>query len=90
MSSRCRLINKVRKNADYVAVLSWASRNGLSVILEPPTGKGHPKIVITDGTTMLRRPIACTPRSYINTTNVIANIERAWRQAKEAQNGQGQ
>lgn len=90
MSSRCRLINRVRKNPDFVAISSWAEKNGLTMTLEPPTGKGHPKITITDGRTVMRRPIACTPRSYMNITNVIAAIERAWREAKEAANGQGQ
>lgn len=72
-----RLIQKVRKNPDFVAATRLLDELGLDYALEPPTGKGHPILRIGS----VRWPVASSPRSRMRTANVRAHLRRRLREA---------
>ena len=77
-SGKNRLMNRVRQNPDFLAIARWCEDRGLAYRVEQTGRLGHPKIVIIDGERERRRPIGCSPGARINTSRVIADLERWW------------
>lgn len=76
--SRQRIIQKVRKNADYQALARFLEEQGLQWEVLPPTGKGHPfmRISLPDGGT-IDYQISCTPMGGCNVKSRVASLRRA-------------
>lgn len=76
MSSESRIIQKVRKNHCYQQQVQILHDLGLSFELHPPTGKGHPFLLIQNpngGT--IRHSVATTPKRR-STGNGAVNLLR--------------
>lgn len=56
-----KLQKGMRKNVDFQVVKAICKEHGLMFDLEKPRGRGHPKIVITDGEITLKHPISHSP-----------------------------
>lgn len=75
--SRMRIMAKVRRNHCYQQQVQLLDELGLPYELHPPTGKGHPFLLIqapTGGT--IRHSIATTPKRR-NTGDEAARLLRA-------------
>lgn len=80
--SRQRISAKVRTNADYQAIGAMLDGLGLRWSVHPPTGKGHPFLLIEspqEGGEPSRYPISCSPRGYSSTAAKVARLRRHLR-----------
>lgn len=68
------LYQKVRKNLDYLTATSYLNQIGAKWSLVPPTGKGHPILLVEHGGKSIRFPISVTP-GRTNPNAVIASIK---------------
>ena len=77
MGSKSRMGQKVRKNADYIAITRYADEIGLPWELHPPVSKGHPflRCTMPDGS-CFDFTITCTPGGYIDSASRVAKFKR--------------
>lgn len=82
MGSKQRIGNRLRQNADFNAIKNWLNAADLPFTVHPPTGKGHPYIIITmhDGTEF-RHIVACSPRAGGHQAGAISHLRRKLREA---------
>lgn len=75
MSGRSRLIQKVRKNQCFKECTRILEDMGLEWELRPPTGKGHPFLLIRTEAGEIRQHIATTPATrsagYLRTVSIM-------------------
>ncbi|QCP84340.1 hypothetical protein EYE35_01200 [Cereibacter sphaeroides] len=77
MGSKCRLIQRVRTNADYQALTRHLDTLGLRHRVVPPEGKGHPGLMIRlPSGEEARFQIACSPRGGLNSRARVAELKR--------------
>lgn len=81
--SRQRIGAKVRTNSDFKAMTAYLDSIGLRWRVAPPTGKGHPSLLIDipGADEPMRYPIACTPKSSIPAAAKVGMLRKALRQA---------
>jgi len=79
-----RVLSRVRRNRDYQAIMQWAEDHGLTATLQPPKGtRGHPYLLITDGTTTCKKSVATSSAPNLNIGPVLSNCRRLWVAALE-------
>lgn len=77
MGSKCRMIQRVRTNADYQAITRHLDTLGLRHRVVPPEGKGHPALMIRlPSGDEARYTIACSPRGGLNSRARVADLRR--------------
>lgn len=78
--SRSRIIAKVRKNKCYRDYVRLLDDLGLLHELHPPTGKGHPFMLIHDPQNPDAEPVkfhvACTPRRRVASTYMVTVLRQ--------------
>jgi hypothetical protein len=71
------MLQKVRKNPDYIEAVRVLKEAGLEFVLEAPRGKGHPILRIGP----VRWPISSSPRSRMRVANVRTHLRQRLRAA---------
>lgn len=76
--SRMRIITKLRKNTCFQLCTKLLDDLGLEWQVHPPTGKGHPFILIENpnGGDPIKHLVALTPKSYATGPRAVATLRR--------------
>ena len=77
--SRQRITTKLRKNHCFIEAARLLDENGLRYEVHPPTGKGHPFLLIENpdpSQEPIKMHIACTPRSRSPGRFTITTLRR--------------
>ena len=76
--SRMRIITKLRKNTCFQLCTKLLDDLGLTWEVHPPTGKGHPFILIEhpNGGEQIKFLVAATPKSYATGPRSVGNLRR--------------
>lgn len=69
------LLQKVRKNPDFIEAVRVLNEAGLDFVLEAPRGKGHPILRIGP----VRWPIGSSPRSRMRVANIRTHLRQRLR-----------
>ena len=82
MGSKQRIGNKLRQNDEYTAICRYLEGKSLTHTAHPPTGHGHPYLLIDlpNGET-LRHSVACTPRGGGHPPKALAYLRKKLREA---------
>ena len=78
MGSKSRLVQKLRQTPHFPAMERYLDGLGLRWSINPPTGSGHPYLLIQmpDGRE-IKHSVACTPRSSTNPDATLSRLKRA-------------
>ena len=77
MSSRCRLINRLRREPWYPLVVRTMSECGIDDYhFEPAMGKGHPKLIFGSGKNERRIPVPTSGKGRSNYVFLALQIRR--------------
>jgi len=76
--SRNRLIRRLKKNADYRALVGWCNEQGLDYAVHTPRGVGHPYLTITDGRTTIRKTVTVTPSNCGHVNTALKAVKKKW------------
>ena len=76
--SRMRIITKLRKNQCFQLCAKLLDDLGLAYEVHPPTGKGHPFILIEHPHSgeQIKFLVAATPKSYATGPRSVASLRR--------------
>ena len=77
--SRNRITAKLRKNTCFQLCTKLLDDLGLAYEVHPPTGKGHPFILIEHpdpDQDPIRHLVACTPKSYATGPRAVGTLRR--------------
>ena len=74
--SRNRIIAKLRKNHCFQKTTALLEEMSLRYEVCPPTGKGHPFILIENpnGGDPIRHHMACTPKTYKSGDRAVSEL----------------
>ena len=77
--SRMRITAKLRKNQCFIEATRMLDELGLHYDVHPPTGKGHPFLLIKHPDPdhdPIKHLVACTPKSYATGPRAVASLRR--------------
>jgi len=82
MGSKCRIVTKLRQNDEYKAITRFLDDHSLKFTTHPPTGTGHPFIVVNlPNGDQMRQSIACTPKGGGYPKRAIGHLRASLREA---------
>lgn len=81
MGSKCRIVQKLRQNAEYPVICGFLDKVGMAFTTHAPLGKSHPFITIRlpDGREVIHH-INCTPKGGGNPSQALSKLRRKLRE----------